>query len=443
MSVPLPLKYINQDSRKKIGKDLVIKCENNMFSPYAMKDETLEVFRVQEYKGEKCVYLPFSYAFQNPSITNIQNDNHPKAEKYSFTLELNEVQNEIKTELYDILNRTRSVLISLFTGAGKSFLGIFIAYKLHYITMILCHRIPIMEQWKKSILISCPNAKVQIVEGKDQLKEGMDFYIMNITNVSKKDEDILSKIGLVIVDEAHCMATDISIQNILTFHPKYLVALTATPDLVKNNSLHLLYGSEWIIREMNRPFNVYLIESSFTPESKQTERGNLDWNSVLSSQAKSKEFNKIILEVVSYFKRRTIFILCKRKEQTLYLFENLKEMGENVEIYIASAKKYDSKARILISTYSKGGVGMDCPSMDTFIVGSDVMESFSQYLGRVFRKPHTVPMVFDVLAKNGVMRKHYLERRKIYEKSGGIVKDLKCFPEFKNKIEELIVKKRK
>ena len=322
MSVKIPLSKLSIQKREKIISDLTTKNEDTKYTV----GEKIEAFKVCAEDDNKYVCVPFSYAYQNPSISlGIKNEGHPKAGDYTFDMSLNNVQEEVKEEIYDILNRTKSILISLYTGAGKSLLAIFLASKLHYKTMIICHRLTIMSQWKESIQRSCPLAKVQIVEGKDALKEDMDFYIMNITNVQKKSQKELSDIGVLIVDEAHCMCTDNTCQSLLDFYPKYLIGLTATPENVKNNLLHYFYGSEWVIRKMFRPHNVYLIESLFKPEMKDNGRGTIDWNSVLQSQALSTDFNQIIIEIVKYFRNRTFFILCKRKDQTIYLYKQLKQ----------------------------------------------------------------------------------------------------------------------
>ena len=440
MSVKIPLDKLSIPKREQIINELTTKNEDTRYGI----GEKIEVFKVStEDNNNRYVSIPFSYAYQHPSISiGMRNEGHPKAGDYTFTIPLNSIQEEVKEEIYEILNRTRSILISLYTGAGKSLLGIFLASKLHYKTMILCHRLTIMDQWRDSITRSCPSAKVQIVKGKEPIKDDMDFYIMNITNVTKKSEKELKDIGVLMVDEAHCMCTDNTCQSLLHFYPKYLIGLTATPENVKNNILHYFYGSEWIVKKMFRPHNVYLIESTFKPEVKETGRGTLDWNSVLQSQAESVDFNQIIIEIIKYFRNRTFFILCKRKDQTIYLYKQIKQLGESVDIYIANAKKYDDNARILVSSYSKGGVGMDCPKMDALIIGSDVMENVVQYIGRVFRRENTVPMIFDILAKNGVMYKHYLTRKHTYVSLGGIVKHIHTFPEFTQRIQHLIVKKR-
>jgi superfamily II DNA or RNA helicase len=453
MSVRIPVNDLSNTALKYIENHLVIKdyiVKSSFKQKKFVNNNEIECFSIREIPNNnnqftKFIYLPMGYAndYFNTFKLNKKKD-FPKANDYSFNLTLNPVQNEIKNETYDILNRNKSILIQLYTGCGKSYYAIYLAFKLKYITMVLCHRLSIIDQWHKSILTACPDAKVQIVEGGDKLLENIDFYIMNITNVPKKSEKMYSHIGLLIVDEAHTQATDTAIQNILMFEPKYLIGLTATPEAVKNNSLHLLYGNEWIIRKMNRPFNAYIVNSKFVPKVENNDNGDINWNSVLTDQARSQDFNHLILKIINYFRFRKPFVLCKRKEQTMFLYnkliEDYKIPKNEVEIYIGTARKYNHNASIFLSTFSKSGCGFDAPEYDTFINASDVCESFIQYLGRVFRKPYTIPIVIDITCNNPIMKRHLTERKKIYNNSGGQIKCISVFPELFENIKEFVSK---
>tara|TARA_B100001989_G_C24267493_1_gene329990 strand:+ start:181 stop:543 length:363 start_codon:yes stop_codon:yes gene_type:complete len=93
---------------------------------------------------------------------------------------------------------------------------------------------------------------------------------------------------------------------------------------------------------------------------------------------------------------------------------------------LVGVKKYfNYNSRVLVATVQKAGVGFDHPKLDSLIIASDVEEYFIQYLGRVFRTQHTVPMIFDIVDNNSILLSHYYTRRKIYIQHGGIVKDLK------------------
>ena len=85
----------------------------------------------------------------------------------------------------------------------------------------------------------------------------------------------------------------------------------------------------------------------------------------------------------------------------------------------------------MVSTYSKAGVGFDNPKLDMLIVAGDVEEMFEQYLGRVFRRMDTVPIIIDIVDKFHVFDKHFQTRMLTYLQSGGDIKNFnEYFPEF-------------
>ena len=100
-------------------------------------------------------------------------------------------------------------------------------------------------------------------------------------------------------------------------------------------------------------------------------------------------------------------------------------------MFAGSAKTYNTNARILVATYSKAGVGFDNPKLDMLIVAGDVEEMFEQYLGRVFRRMDTVPIIIDMVDHFHVFEKHFQTRMLTYLQSGGLIKPFQShFPEF-------------
>ena len=107
------------------------------------------------------------------------------------------------------------------------------------------------------------------------------------------------------------------------------------------------------------------------------------------------------------------------------------DAGESVDLFAGNAQTYDRNARILIATYSKAGVGFDNPKLDMLIVAGDVEEMFEQYMGRVFRRLDTVPIIIDMVDSFHVFEKHFQTRMLTYVQSGGMIKPfLEHFPEF-------------
>jgi hypothetical protein len=138
------------------------------------------------------------------------------------------------------------------------------------------------------------------------------------------------------------------------------------------------------------------------------------------------------VRLCQFFRNRTIMILTKRVElHGKILLDLLQKEGESVDLFAGTSRTYDRDARILIATYSKAGVGFDNPKLDMLIVAGDVEEMFEQYLGRVFRRMDTVPIIIDLVDKFHVFEKHFQTRMLTYIQSGGQVKPFhEHFPEF-------------
>ena len=101
----------------------------------------------------------------------------------------------------------------------------------------------------------------------------------------------------------------------------------------------------------------------------------------------------------------------------------LLEKKEDADCFIHTAKSANYECRILIATYSKGGVGFDHPRLDMLITGADVEENFMQYLGRVFRRDDVLPIYIDLRDSMSTLVKHSQSRLKICKEIGGEVKE--------------------
>ena len=105
-----------------------------------------------------------------------------------------------------------------------------------------------------------------------------------------------------------------------------------------------------------------------------------------------------------------------------YIYNQLKQYGEDVTTFKGNKQFYNCKSRILVATISKAGVGFDHPKMDSLILASDVEGYFIQYLGRVFRREDVFPLIFDLVDNFQALTRHYYTRKKIYEEHGGVIK---------------------
>ena len=428
MSIRIPLNQLSEGQRNIILKQLCFeKKANTMFNaaaqhvyPYEIVDEGNDVF---------AIYLPMYWAMKFISIAKnyLPSRKDFKENSTKFTGSLRPLQEEVQKSAVELLNRQKACIISLYTGAGKTITSIYISTKIKLPTLILVHRLVLMDQWKESIERVCENPKIQIVKTSSMLDKDADYYLMNISNVKKKSREFYKGIGLLIVDEMHVTGTENLSNSFLYVCPRYCIGLSATPYRPDgmDELLFSFFGEKKIHKQLNRKHIAYKVKSDFTPEQRMMRNGKVEWNSVIESQTTSPERNEIIINIIKTFHDRTFLILSKRVSQVEYLMKRLLEEGMDATSLVGVKKHFNYDSRVLVATVQKAGVGFDHPKLDTLIIASDVEEYFIQYLGRVFRTQHTIPMIFDIVDNNCILLSHYYTRRKIYIQHGGDVKDLK------------------
>lgn len=425
MSIVFPLStFISLDrlTRQSIVKDCCITSETT--------GDTIECFVVHE----KLVYMPKYYIEQHVPQLLPTDQVWNALSTIETSFQLREYQCIVKKEVDEIMENFQSIILSLHCGWGKSYFAILYALQMGLQTVVNVYRVSHLEQWKQSIHTVNPSLRVQIVENKTIIQPGMDFYLLLGENMANRPYKEFTGVGMYIIDECHMFCTPSMSKAFLRVQPKYCMALSATPfrsdQLDKILQIH--FGYSIIRRKLYRPFNVYKLETKIKPETRETEQGQLDWAHVITSQATHPDRNHTIVRLCQFFRNRTIMILTKRVEQhgTL-LLQLLQDAGESVDMFAGSAKTYNTNTRILVATYSKAGVGFDNPKLDMLIVAGDVEEMFEQYLGRVFRRMDTVPIIIDMVDNFHVFEKHFQTRMLTYLQSGGLIKPFQShFPEF-------------
>lgn len=314
-------------------------------------------------------------------------------------------------------------LLGDFTVTHNTATAINITSAIGFKTLVVVHRVNLIKQWAESIEKFCPEAKIQRLTTKSTKKDA-DFYIVNAINVPKLGSDFFSDIGSLVVDEAHLIMAEKLSKCMQHIHPRYVIALTATPYRPDglNILLELYFGSYKIIRELYRKHTVYKINTGFVPRIELTKNGRVNWNVILDEQANNIERNNIIFDIIEDFSDRVFMVLTKRISQAEYLLDKLEQKGEKVTSMIGSQQEFDKDARILIGTIGKIGVGFDHSKLNALILAGDVEEYFIQYLGRVFRTQEVEPIIFDIIDKNSILEKHFATRRQVYQKAGGVIK---------------------
>ena len=375
--------------------------------------------------------IPFAYAARRLKqkrrargmFNSLETDD---GERLEFEGTLREEQLIVKQEAVEILNKRGSVILSMYCGFGKTITSINLATTIGMKTLVIVNKLVLMSQWEESVRRFAPSAKVmKVTPAKAKGAADADFIIMNAINMPKMGREFFENVGTVIVDEAHLIMAETVSKCMNVVSPRYLIGLTATPYRPDglDSLLEFYFGTDKIVRDLYREHIVYKVNTGFEPTVEFTEQGRLNWGSVLDSQSKDQARNDLIVDIISKHKDRTFLVLVKRVEQGELLERLLTEAGEDVTSLVGAKQTFEASSRILLGTCSKVGTGFDHPTLDTLLLAADVEEYFIQYLGRCMRTRDGVPIVFDLVDENGVLKKHYNTRKKIYKKHGGKIQD--------------------
>jgi superfamily II DNA or RNA helicase len=420
MSYQVSLDLLSGEIREKISEELSIEIEVSKYAQFFnAKPKTLELYDLVENN----VILPFAYAINTLKLKKPKSEYYKKMrEETIYTGVLRENQVSIKDEAISNLNKFGACLISCYPGFGKTSTSIYIASKIRLRTLIILNRLMLMDQWVEAIKKFCPNAKISTIKpsNKKNDKES-DFIIINAINIQKMGYEFFKDIGVVIVDEAHLIMSQVLCQSLKYIFPKYVIGLSATPYRPDGlNALMNLYFTEFkIVRNLKRNHSVFKVNTNFTPEVEYDRNGKVIWGKILESQCSNPMRNMLIVDIILKHKDRVFLVLSKRVEQAQYIYDKLKESGEKVSLLIKSETEFDKNDRILIGTTGKVGVGFDHDRLDSLILASDLEEYFIQYLGRVFRRTDVEPFIFDLVDNNSILKKHFSTRKKVYEEVGG------------------------
>lgn len=423
----------------KMQKDLSIKIDcGNKYA--GNQSKTIYVYSVDDKVESRPCNVPFNYGLnlaskkdlciKRPGRNNLGNMNHP------FTGTLRDEQKNCRDKALTMLQSYKSVMLSCYTGFGKTVTAINMASKVKLKTFIVVPKKPLLGQWESEIKKFVPEASILVIEPKKiqnlgSLDHYPDFCIVNACNIHKIDKNFLMVYGFVIIDEAHLQMTEKLAENLLILTPRYLLGITATPyrEDGYNVLFNLFFGTAKVQYTLDKKHIVYKVKTGFIPKGDNNSHYNkLDWNTILDDQSKNKKRNELIINIVSKFKDRVFLILVKRVDHGQYLLDCLEKMGERVTSLLGKQQEFDKEARVLIGTNSKIGTGFDHPKLDTLLAAADMVSYYIQFMGRVMRRKDVQPIIFDLVDSHPTLQKHFLKRSKIYLKHGGEI--VKFDPKF-------------
>jgi hypothetical protein len=330
--------------------------------------------------------------------------------KLAFSGELSTTQKKAVSEM---LKSDIGVLVAP-PGAGKTVMGCALISERKVSTLILVHRMPLLEQWRERLVgfLGLNPKNIGVLGGQKKKQSGeVDIGMLQTFSKLENPEVILSKYGQIIIDECHHIPA-VSFEAVLKKSPaRHVVGLTATPYRKDGHQsiIHMQCGpTRYEIKEVDGPRlkkRALIRESSFKmPEDSGPQPPiHTVWEQLV---ADPDRLDLVAKDLYSTIKAgRFPLIISERKEHLSLLadaFEkklhNLPTKGftltgglgkkartailEEIQSLIGTEKR-----PYVLATGSFIGEGFDLPELDTLIIAMPV--SFKgkliQYAGRLHR----------------------------------------------------------
>lgn len=435
MAIALQISSLSLEQKEFIVETCTITTKPDIYNPTPL---TLESYKVNKVDDEILIpmgmwkyFLSATAGFPNGEA-NTYPPMNPNA-KYVKTLLTIETDPDKRGRDQDVivdtalkkLEENGSVFLGVFTGAGKSSMGIYISIYLKLKTIVLCHLDIVKSQWPDEYAkFSGGSVKVQYVKGSKKMDPDADVYIVGIKKVLNISDKELSLIGTVIVDEAHISTVTAFTQSLLKFRPRYLVGLSATYD--RNDGLHKLlypyYGSpdNFIIRKEKKEFTVFKVQTPYEPRIKYVRKNGqriVDWATVIKSIEENPLRWQNVVDVVMQYPNEKMIILCNRQVQAKGIYNLCLKYEEDAVLLIGDTKVWDKTKRITVTSFKKGGVGLNMPDLTFAIIASDTSD-VRQYEGRIRT---TNNIIYHFVDHYEAFEKHYKVCEKWYREKGATI----------------------
>ncbi len=294
---------------------------------------------------------------------------------------------------FDAICKKENAILIAPPGFGKTAIASAIIVKRAVSTLILVHKTTLLEQWLERLVQYFdvdPKSIGQLGKGKKRITGLID--IATIQSLRNRPE-MIENYSQVIIDEVHHIPAVSFEVTLKIFRVKYVLGLSATPK--RKDGMHpimFMQCGEIAHEVKSKPTQVHELVSINTNYDTFQDSFALMLNEILEDE----ERNRLIVGEIEKLKEKNILILSERIEHLNMLYHKLDAM--NIKALLLhgglshkvqkEALKDAQNARIILSTSSYMGEGLDFSHLDTIVFTMPISYEgrMVQYLGRIGRR---------------------------------------------------------
>ena len=434
MAARIPIASLEKGALESIVKDLTITPKRPPVKRGAFGDQQAEppVFFYRRSRD----HIDVPYMAASRLLDHFPNDDAPlQPSAAAFTGQLRPPQEEVMREARQHLEDYGTTTLALYTGFGKSICGAYLACTAGLLTCVVFHRTFLISQWCTTFERQTTARVWAVGEPAAPPPEGFDVILCMNTRVRSIPHDILQRVGTLLLDEAHLLCTPSNVDPLLSLRPRFVVALSATPEREDGMDLMMkkIVGPHLIRRQFDKAFTVRKIETGISIPTFDGPTGQMDYNRLLADTADHPHRNALILQRVMLNRDKKVLILVARIAHVKTLQEMVAAAGVSVGTFCSSAKKYVD-ADVLIGTASKMGVGFDqetaCPDYDgrrfdlvILACSFKKQDRLAQNVGRGLRAEF--PTIEHLVDSVPTYKRHWTPCHKWYKARGATVETVK------------------
>jgi len=326
-----------------------------------------------------------------------------------------------------------SALIELWTGAGKTVLGLKIIEALKKKTIIFVHKTFLKNQWIERIQQYLPNARIGTIQGQIIDIDNKDIVLAMIQSVSMKNynDTLFDSFGFSIYDECHHMSSEIFCNCLKKCNTLYGLGLSATMDrkdgLTKIFKMYLgdiCYKHSKNSSQDNILVKAidFIVDDEEYNEVERDFRGQIKYSTMVSKVSNlnlRNDFIVYVLESELFINPDQQFIVLAQTKSLLnYLYKSIIHKNiASVGYYIGGMKECDLKKSesktIILATFSMAAEALDIKSLTSLFLASPKSDII-QAVGRILREKHSNPLVIDIIDNHDVFQNQFKKRRAFY-----------------------------
>jgi len=175
-----------------------------MVKPFVPKTSMVQPEPFPIYReSKKKFYIPRFYGIDTYGVPEATNLSEGEDIDIEFNGELRDIQKPIANAYLKHAKKKGSGLLELYTGLGKTVLGLWCLAALKKKTLIIVHKEFLLRQWIERIEQFLPNARVGRIQASVIDVEDKDIVIGMLQSLSMKDyeQSLFNQFGFTIIDE--------------------------------------------------------------------------------------------------------------------------------------------------------------------------------------------------------------------------------------------------